>query len=161
MRNEAMVNEILGRIEERFAGTEVVIWNPRRLYITVPKEEIVEAARFMFRDIGCRFSISTGTDTRDGFEILYHFSHDQSGVIFSLRTLVPKDNPRIASITPAVPAANWIEREMKELLGIEFEGHPNPVPLLTSDVDWESGKFPMRRDYDAEADVKPKPWEAK
>ena len=113
----------------------------------------------MFREIGCRLSICTGSDTRSGFEILYHFSHDATGVIYSVRTLVPKDDPRIASVTPVMPAANWIEREMKELLGIEFVGHPNPVPLLTSDVDWDPEKHPLRRDYDRSCDVKSKPWE--
>jgi Ni,Fe-hydrogenase III component G len=153
------MNAIIRQFQEKFADTEVVVWTPRRFYITVRRDEIVEAARFIFREIGCRFSTGTGTDTRDGFDLLYHFSHDATGALFSLRVLVPKDDAKIASITPVVPAANWIERELRELLGIEFEGHPNPAPLLTSDVDWEPDKYPLRRDYDRESDVKPKPWE--
>ncbi|MEO0108487.1 MAG: NADH-quinone oxidoreductase subunit C, partial [candidate division WOR-3 bacterium] len=90
---------------------------------------------------------------------LYHFSHDATGVIYSLRVLIPKDDPRIQSVTAVVPAANWIEREMRELLGIEFVGHPNPVPLLTSDVNWDPNKYPLRRDYDRTQDTRPKPWE--
>jgi Ni,Fe-hydrogenase III component G len=153
------MSDIIKQFQRKFADTEVMEWNPRRQYITIGRDYIVEAAQFMFREVGCRLSICTGTDTRDGFEILYHFSHDESGVIYSLRTLVPKDDAKIASIALVVPAANWIEREMMELLGITFEGHPNPAPLLTSDVDWDPAKHPLRRDYDRECDVKPKPWE--
>jgi Ni,Fe-hydrogenase III component G len=153
------VSETSKRVFSKFADVEVLDWNERRKYLTIERAGIREAAEFLFRDIGCRLSICTGSDTRDGFEILYHFSHDPTGVIYSLRVLVPKDDLKVDSITPQVPAANWIEREMRELLGIEFVGHPNPLPLLTSDVDWDPGKFPLRRDYERECDVKPKPWE--
>ena len=153
------MNVLLDGFRQRFAEAHVLEWNPRRFYLTVDRGLIVDVARFFFRETGCRLSICTGSDTRAGFEILYHFSHDPSGVIYSVRTLVPKDDPRIASITPVVPAANWIEREMKELLGIDFTGHPNPAPLLTSDVDWDPDKHPLRRDYDRSCDVKPKPWD--
>jgi Ni,Fe-hydrogenase III component G len=155
------VSDILNQLRTRLPDGEFVEYNPRRHYITIRREQVVELARFVFREAGCRLSICTGTDTRDGFEITYHFSYDPEGVIYSLRTLVPKDDPRIDSITPDVPAANWIEREIREMLGVTFIGHPNPLPLLTSDVDWEPDKYPHRRDYDREADVKPKPWDAK
>jgi Ni,Fe-hydrogenase III component G len=153
------MSELLQQFKTRFPDTEVYEHNPRRWYLTIPREQIVAACRFLFRDQGCRLSICTGTDTRDGFDILYHFSHDATGVIYSIRTLIPKDDPKIDSVTPDVPAANWIEREMRELLGIEFTGHPNPVPLLTSDVEWDPNTYPLRRDYDRSCDVKPKPWE--
>jgi Ni,Fe-hydrogenase III component G len=153
------MSEVLRRFLEKFADSESWEWSPHRMYLTVSREEIAQAAQFLFREVGCRFSIATGIDTRDGFEILYHFSHDATGVIYTLKTLVPKDDLKIDSITPVVPAANWIEREMRELLGIEFTGHPNPKPLLTSDVEWEPGTYPLRRDYDREPDVKPKPWD--
>jgi NADH:ubiquinone oxidoreductase subunit C len=153
------MSEISKRFLRKFADSEMAEWSPHRKYISVQRQQIVDAARFLFREIGCRFSTCTGSDTRDGFEILYHFSLDATGAIYSLRTLIPKDDLKIDSITPVVPAANWIEREMKELLGIEFTGHPNPAPLLTSDVEWDPQEHPLRRDYDRECHVKPKPWE--
>jgi Ni,Fe-hydrogenase III component G len=153
------VNVVLEQLLRRFGEVHVAEWNPRRFYLTVDRRLVVELARYFFREMSCRLSICTGSDTRAGFEILYHFSHDPSGIIYSVRTLVPKDDLQIASITPIVPAANWIEREMRELLGIEFTGHPNPTPLLTSDVDWDPDKHPLRRDYDRSCDIKSKPWE--
>jgi len=41
---------------------------------------------------------------------------------------------------------NWIEREMRELLGITFEGHPDPRRLLLPD-NWPDGVYPLRQDY--------------
>jgi NADH-quinone oxidoreductase subunit C len=54
-----------------------------------------------------------------------------------------KDNPEVDSITPLFPGAEWIEREMWEMLGIKFKGHPNLKRLLLSD-DWPEGKYPLR-----------------
>jgi len=153
------MTEITRSFQRRFADSDVQEWNPRRFYLALGRDKVAEAAEFLFREIGCRFSIATGIDTRDGFEILYHFSHDATGTVYTLKTLVPKDDPKLDSITPKVPAANWIEREMKELLGIDFVGHPNPTPLLTSDTDWDPCQYPLRRDYDREAHEKPKPWD--
>ena len=122
--------------------------NPRRLYIRIPRERLTEVAKFLHRERAMRLAICTGIDTRDGFEVLYHFSEDKTGTMYTLKVLAPKDDPRIDSQAPWFPAADWIEREMHELLGIDFPGHPNLIPLLTSDTDWDKSKYPLRRDYE-------------
>jgi NADH-quinone oxidoreductase subunit C len=127
---------------------EVDEHNPRRLYIRIPRERLTEAAKFLHRERGMRLAICTGIDTRAGFEVLYHFSEDATGVMYTIKVLAPKDDPRLESQAPWFPAADWIEREMHELLGIDFTGHPNLVPLLTSDTNWEKDKYPLRRDFE-------------
>lgn len=126
----------------------VAEYNPRRLYIRIPRERLTEVAKYLHRDRGMRLSICTGLDTRDGYEVLYHFSEDSSGTMYTLKVLAPKDDPRIVSLASWFPAANWIEREMHELIGIDFPGHPDMKPLLTSDVDWDGEQRPLRRDYE-------------
>ncbi|MFH1848249.1 MAG: NADH-quinone oxidoreductase subunit C [Candidatus Omnitrophota bacterium] len=102
-----------------------------RIYIKFEPADIPEAVEYIFKDLGLRFAIASGIDTPAGFEILYHFSHDKTGKMITLKTLIKdKKNPRIKSITPIFVGAEWIEREMWELLGIEFEGHPNLTRLL-------------------------------
>ncbi|MEO0091708.1 MAG: NADH-quinone oxidoreductase subunit C [candidate division WOR-3 bacterium] len=140
-------DKLIEELQEKFPEAKIFKHNERRLYITMPKEKIFDIAQFLFRDKGLRLSIATGIDTRDGFEILYHFSYDKIGTYFTIKTILPKDNPQIQSLAPIYPAANWIEREIHELLGIEFEGHPNLVPLLTAE-DWPKDKYPLRRDYE-------------
>ncbi len=136
------------KLKQLVPSAEVCEYNARRLYIRIPRERLTEAAKLLHRDCGMRLCICTGIDTRDGFEVLYHFSEDNTGIIYTLKVLAPKDDPSIESQAPWFPAADWIEREMHELLGIDFPGHPNLIPLLTSDTDWDESKYPLRRDFE-------------
>ena len=137
---------IASEIKDRL-GKKVVDWfghSPRRFYVSIQPQDLREAARILFRELGLRFVIATGQDKPEGLEILYHFSFDKSGEIFSLRVLLKdKKNPQVDSLTAMFPAAEWIEREMWELLGINFIGHPNLKHLLLLD-DWPEGKYPLR-----------------
>ena len=132
---------------------EVYEHNPKRLYIRIPRERLTDAAKYLHRDCGMRLTTCTGIDTREGFEVLYHFSEDKTGIMYTLKVLAPKDDPRIESQAPWFPATDWIEREMHELLGIDFPGHPNLIPLLTSDTDWDKSKYPLRRDFERRSEA--------
>ncbi len=129
-------------------GEKVIEWNthsPRRIYITVRPEDIVETARILFETLGMRFSIATGTDTPGSIEITYHFSCDETGQFFSLRVhLEDKEAPEIESLSGMMKGAEWIERELWELLGVNFEGHPDLRRLLLSD-EWPEGDYPLRQ----------------
>ena len=142
------MENIVERIEEKFADKilKTEEKSTRRIYIDFKPEDIPEIAGFVFKDLGCRFVIASGTDTPGGIEILYHFSHDQQGKMISLRTLIAdKKNPQMSSIAPIIRGAEWIEREIWELLGVNFIGHPDLRHLLLID-DWPEGKFPLRKD---------------
>lgn len=119
--------------------------SPHRIYIGVKPEDIPELVKYVFKDMQCRFATASGIDTPKGLEILYHFSDDKTGKMLSLRTLIEdKKQPSIQSITPIIRGAEWIEREMWELLGINFVGHPNLKHLLLID-EWPEGEFPLRK----------------
>ncbi|MBU0709522.1 MAG: NADH-quinone oxidoreductase subunit C [Candidatus Omnitrophica bacterium] len=117
-----------------------------RVYIEFKPENIPEAAEFVFKELGCRMITASGIDTPQGIEILYHFSQDVSGKVISLRTLITnKKSPEIDSIAHIIKGAEWIEREIWELLGVNFKGHPDLRHLLLID-DWPEGKHPLRKD---------------
>ena len=133
---ERLGGKILSNIEEK---------TKKRFYLEVSKEDIVEVIKILFVDIKLRFITASATDMEQYFEILYHFSFDKTGDILSLRTKInDKNNPEIASITPIFIGAEWIEREIWELLGINFKGHPNLKHLLLAD-DWPEGNYPLRQ----------------
>jgi len=117
-----------------------------RVYATVEPSRITDVVRFMFEDLGARLIIITCLESRAGMEILYHLSFDSQGVIFTLRAVVPMPEPRIDSISPIVDGAEYIEREIMDLFGVEFVGHPNPVRFLLAD-DWPEGVYPYRKEY--------------
>jgi len=139
--------EIIENIKVR-AGKEMLELNDRsqrRVYVTVKKEVLPKLARYLFNDEKARFCISSGVDTRSAVEILYHFSIDEIGLIVSLRVILEKSNLEIDSLTSIMKCAEWIEREIHELLGVNFKGHPNLKHLLLKD-DWPKGNYPLRRD---------------
>ncbi|MCX5781105.1 MAG: NADH-quinone oxidoreductase subunit C [Elusimicrobia bacterium] len=105
-----------------------------KIYIDINPAYVKFFAESFFNDFGLRFITATGTDTRKYIEIMYHFSDDSSDKIFSLRAFIyDKKNPAIDSISNILRAAEWIEREIHELLGVNFIGHKNLRHLLLSD----------------------------
>jgi NADH-quinone oxidoreductase subunit C len=122
--------------------------NPRNLFVDVAAGDIPSACERLFNVVRLRFIIVSGTDTPRGFELLYHFSDDGHGTVITLRTLLSdRQNPQIASITPIITGASWIEREIHELLGVKFTGHPSLKHLLLAE-DWPEGKYPLRNDHE-------------
>ena len=91
--------------------------------------------------------IATGIDTPAGIEVMYHWALDSEDCLVTLRVTVDREAPALESIAVMCPAAEWIEREMWELLGIEFRGHPDMRHLLLDDA-WPEGNYPLRRHHD-------------
>jgi Ni,Fe-hydrogenase III component G len=143
----SIANEIKEKLAEK-----IIDWSQhceKRIYFSIKAQDLKAAAKFLFKELGLRFIIATGHDTPQGIEILYHFSADKSGQIFSLRVLIAdKKNPEIESLAPLFSGAEWIEREMWELLGINFKGHPNLKRLLLSE-EWPEGKYPLRHKHES------------
>ncbi|PJB28673.1 hypothetical protein CO111_00985 [Candidatus Desantisbacteria bacterium CG_4_9_14_3_um_filter_50_7] len=142
------MENIIKKVKDGLGG-KIKNWeekNPGRIYITIDKENIRETAHFIFEDCKARFIILTGIDTPLGYENLYHFDFDSIGTVVTVKTLIPKSAPEIESIATIIPGANFIEREVYDMLGIKFIGHPDPRRLLLSD-DWPEGVHPLRRDF--------------
>ena len=125
---------------------ESVRKSERRVFVEIAPESVKEASRLMFEKMGARLQIATGIDTPAGIEVLYHWALDTEDCVVTLRALLPHRAPALDSIALMCPAAEWIEREMWELLGIEFRGHPDMRHLLLDDG-WPEGDYPLRKGY--------------
>jgi len=133
-------------IKKQFGDSvyKVVIKNDRRATITIDKEKIIEIADYLFRQFQWRFIIASAMESNQGIEILYHFSNDKSGLVINVKVILDIEKPEIESLTCLFEAANWIEREMHEILGIDFLHHPN-LEKLISEGNWAEGVFPYRK----------------
>jgi Ni,Fe-hydrogenase III component G len=124
----------------------VVDKSERKVYIEIKPEALVRVALYTFKDMGARFNIASAVDIRSHMEILYHFTVDQLSLVISYRVKLDKTKLVIDSIAPFIKGANWIEREMCEMFGIQFKGHPDLRRLLLPD-EWPEGVYPLRQDY--------------
>jgi len=88
-------------------------------------------------------SAITGLDLGNSIELLYHVR--SRGKIITIRTTVPKDQPRIGTITDICTGADFHEREVADLLGVTFSGHPSPGRFLLPDT-WPDDIIPLRKD---------------
>ncbi len=134
------------KLKERLGGKTVQWeeWSPTRFYVELKREDIPGAARFLYEDLGARFQIASGVDNGREMEILYHFALDGEGKVVTLRVRLDRAKPEMESLALMIPATEWIEREMWELLGIEFKKHPDLRRLLLAE-DWPEGDYPLRR----------------
>ncbi len=141
------------RLLEKQLGTSLLdcrAIEPDTLWVRVSRKQIRAAVETAVHNMGARFLISAGTDLRergDGYGIVHLFSLDRDGLFLALECLVPEWEEEVDSITPIVPGADWSERECRDVIGVEPQGHPDPRRLLLPD-DWPEGVFPLRRDFD-------------
>lgn len=78
------------------------------------------------------------------FEVIYNLYSIKNKFRFFLKVRLPGDNPEIDSVTSIWGAADWLEREVYDLMGINFTGHPNLTKILTAD---ELEGHPLRKDF--------------
>ncbi len=143
-----MNTEAVNSIKDKFSDKvkEFYEHNDKRFYILIDKDSLLEVVQFVFRDIGARYIIVSALDTPQGIEILYHFSYDKLGQVITIRVILPHDDLKIESISQIVTGAQWIEREIYDILGVTFLNHPDPRRFLMSD-DWPEGVYPLRKEF--------------
>jgi NADH-quinone oxidoreductase subunit C len=78
------------------------------------------------------------------FGVCYHLYSMLYNRRLRVKVYVPEDNPSVKTVTSVFPGANWLEREIIDMMGIQFEGHPDGRRLLMPE-DWDG--HPHRRDY--------------
>jgi len=86
------------------------------------------------------------------FEVVYLLVSIDRRARLRVKVRLDGADARIGTATPVWPAANWLEREVWDLFGIVFDGHPDPRRLLMPE-DWEG--YPLRKDYPVQIRKKP------
>ncbi|MFB9326951.1 NADH-quinone oxidoreductase subunit C [Paenibacillus aurantiacus] len=86
----------------------------------------------------------SGVDYETHLEVVYHLVSLASGREATIKVKADRNQPIVPSVTPVWATANWNEREIYDLLGIHFTGHPDLRRIMMPD-DWEG--HPLRKDY--------------
>jgi len=119
--------------------------------LVVPRELLRATAEFCRANLEFNFlSDATSVDrfpVEPRFELNYHLVCISKKIKIRLRTRVSGADPVVDSLVPVWPGAGWLEREIFDLMGIRFNGHPDLRRILLPD-DWEG--YPLRRDYPTE-----------
>jgi len=148
--------EILARLAERF-GAAIVETHAQRGDHTavVTRAAIPDVLRVCRDDPALRFDLLmdlTAVDyltypgREDGtrFEVVYHLYSIPENHRLRLKVPVDEDDPVVPSAVPLWPIANWLEREVWDMFGIRFDGHPDLRRLLLYE---EFEGHPLRKDY--------------
>ena len=112
--------------------------------LTVQCEDVYGAASDL-RDLGFDLlEMLSAVDRLEYFEYVCRLHSRSMSASITLKCEVPRDEPRVRSLTELWPAADWHEREAYDLFGIVFEGHPDLRRIVLTD-EWEG--HPLRKDY--------------
>jgi NADH-quinone oxidoreductase subunit C len=129
----------------KFDRDEMTIWVNRAL--------IRETCVLLRDDSQCPFNFLSDLTCVDRFpseprfEVIYHLLSISKKERVRLKVRVAGDSPAIESVTSVWPGANYFEREVFDLFGVRFTGHPYLRRLLMPE-DWEG--YPLRKDYPVE-----------
>jgi NADH-quinone oxidoreductase subunit C len=142
--------EILDKLTRALPESGITLEEiPPYSVLRVPRGFIRKAA-VVLRDASdlCMDSLMclSGVDRPQEFEVVYHLHSMKLLHKITLHCSVPKDDASIDSVCDIWPAADWHEREIFDMYGVVFNGHPDPRRILCPD-DWEG--HPLRKDYKA------------
>lgn len=116
--------------------------------VLIRAKNVVEVSKKLL-SLSPRYSTCIGIDHRPisrSYLVHHVLALDREGLYIVLEARAHDPDPRVESITSLYPAANWHEREVMDMLGIRFIGHPEPYRLILPD-DWPENVYPLRKDY--------------
>jgi NADH-quinone oxidoreductase subunit C len=151
---ETHEHEVVRKLREYDAASVAeVLETFGELTIVVPRARLRHAAEFLAGHPEMAFtylSDVTGVDrfpVEPRFELNYHLMALTRRERLRLKVRVASSDPVVESVTPVWDGANWHEREVFDLFGVRFEGHPDLRRILLPE-NWEG--HPLRKDYPVE-----------
>jgi Ni,Fe-hydrogenase III large subunit/Ni,Fe-hydrogenase III component G len=150
-----ILDDFLRRFGPQMEAVDVAPAN--ELYIQTKVEFVAAMCAWLYRNHNARCVSVFAEDARNeksaAFLIYYVLAVPQAGAFFILCAPVSAQNPELTSLTNALPALNWQEREIQDLFGVRLIGHPNPRRCALHD-DWPL-VYPLRKDFDLKTKLPP------
>ena len=146
--SEALIQLLKSKLGSLIVSSEVTLGDA---VLRIERASIPQFFKLLKLDseLAFDFLVSvTATDWLDQkenrFEMVYHIASLTKGYRVRVKAYVPEANPEVDSITPLFSAANFMEREVWDMYGIRFKGHPDLRRILMYD---EFVGHPLRKDY--------------
>jgi NADH-quinone oxidoreductase subunit C len=139
--------ELATRLRARFPE---VLEARGEVTLTVAREELLPTLDHLREDQELSFGFLSDLTCTDWprldprFWMAYHLASLERGHRVRVRAGLPPEDPRVASVTSRYPAANWLEREVFDLFGVVFDGHPD-LRRIEMPENWVG--HPLRKDY--------------
>jgi len=137
----------------RGAAIQAVKYDRGELTLTISRSSLREACVMLRDDSAYPFNFLSDVTCVDRypseprFEVIYHLLSISKKERVRLKVLLEEGDPVVESVTSVWPAANYFEREVFDLFGVRFSGHPYLRRLLMPE-NWEG--YPLRKDYPVE-----------
>jgi Ni,Fe-hydrogenase III large subunit/Ni,Fe-hydrogenase III component G len=151
---QPVLNEVTQRFGERLSAPRVE--RPDEIYFHATMDLVSGLCGHLYKRWNARlvsvFAEDARADERE-FHLYYIYALDAAHGFIILRVPVSPDQPEFASLTNAIHAVNWQEREVQDLFGIKLVGHPNPRRCALHD-DWPE-VHPLRKDFDLHTKLPP------
>lgn len=154
------LEELLLQWQQKNAVAFSVEQNSTPLTLRVEAGVLLQSCRQLQSDSNFYFdqlSNITGLDNGPEIktmEVIYHLYSIPYNYSLALKVVLPRDNPEVESLSSIWKSANWLEREVFDMFGIQFKNHPDLRRILMPN-DWDG--HPLRKDYqqqDTYRDVK-------
>jgi NADH-quinone oxidoreductase subunit C len=151
---------IAGVLQQALPGVSIETAPSVDLQATLyaPLDSIIDVLRTLRDHDDLKFALLSEMTAADywprepRFEVIYILVSIEHRLRVRLKVRVPGVDPHLPTATVVWPAANWLEREIWDMFGIAFDGHPDPRRLLMPE-DWEG--YPARKDYPVQIQMKP------
>ena len=144
-------NEIIEKLtvllKRDLVGTAVP--RERRIFVYIKSKALKTVVKYLVKELKFKhLSTITGLDLGAEIEVVYHLAY-QGSIELSLGLTVSKNNPSVPTVTDLIPGAVLYEREVHDLLGVNFEGHPDLSPLVLPEG-WPQDVYPLRKEHSLE-----------
>ncbi len=151
------MHPLLDTLKTKFPEAVLAVQEDKQrgdLSVRVAAPRLLEVARFLHDDPVAAFDHITDIcsadypDDQERFEVIYHFLSLPHGIRIRIKARVTEEHPVVPSITGIWKGADFMEREVYDLMGITFSGHPDLRRILMPE-DYDEG-HPLRKDFPAE-----------
>lgn len=143
-------NEILDALTSRFQGTKAEDFRDQ-IRVIIPAVQLSSAMKSLRSEFGFDLLVDITCvdylkyrDATDRFGLVYLLANTVTNERLTVRVMLNEPDLTVSSVVPIWEGANWMEREVYDMFGIHFEGHPDLRRILMPE---EFTAYPLRKDY--------------